>query len=74
MKYVVIGAAGAALALAGAIAFAPVVERHNARVTHRESVLVGTGCGPMHETMVAREEDQFPVEGCADIQAHWLED
>lgn len=39
-----------------------------------EFVLVGQGCGPHHEIMVAREEDHFPVGGCEAIDVHWLED
>ena len=37
-----------------------------------EIVLVGTGCGDGRETMVAREEDDFPTD-CASIDAHWIE-
>lgn len=40
--------------------------------TDRETILVGTGCGPFGETLVAREEDEFPF-SCERIDAHWIE-
>lgn len=40
-------------------------ERHAAKVAdHR---LIGFGCGPLRETLTAREEDEFPVE-CEEIE------
>lgn len=36
-----------------------------------EIVLVGVGCGPKSEVMVARHEDEFPV-NCEAIDAHWV--
>lgn len=37
----------------------------------RAVVLVGIGCGPGRVVMVAREEDEFPVQ-CEAIEAHYL--
>jgi hypothetical protein len=30
--------------------------------------LIGFGCGPDHQTMLAVEEDHFPIEGCERIE------
>lgn len=47
--------------------------KHPPQPTRAHFVLVGQGCGPSKQLLVAREEDEFGTT-CDRIDAHWLRD